>query len=149
MSWELSEEHEAFRAVVRDFATKEVEPHVADWDADGHFPLEAVAAMGELGLFGLVAPEEWGGSGGDFASLCVAIEELGRVDQSVGITLSAGVGSGDQPDPQLRRRRPEGSVAARSGRRPGARRVRVDRARRRERRRGDAHPGRARRATTG
>src|SRR6478609_3110672 len=97
MSWELSEEHEAFRAVVRDFATKEVEPHVADWDADGHFPLEAVAAMGELGLFGLVAPEEWGGSGGDFASLCVAIEELGRVDQSVGITLSAGVGLGINP----------------------------------------------------
>src|SRR6478672_11313943 len=97
MSWELSEEHEAFRAVVRDFATKEVEPHVAAWDADGHFPSEAVAAMGELGLFGLVAPEEWGGSGGDFASLCVAIEELGRVDQSVGITLSAGVGLGINP----------------------------------------------------
>ena len=97
MSWELSEEHEAFRAVVRDFATKEIEPHVAGWDADGHFPLEAVAAMGELGLFGLVAPEEWGGSGGDFASLCVAIEELGRVDQSVGITLSAGVGLGINP----------------------------------------------------
>src|SRR6476469_2163782 len=97
MSWELSEEHEAFRAVVRDFATTEVEPHVAAWDADGHFPLEAVAAVGELGLFGLVAPEEWGVSGGDFSSLCVAIEELGRVDQSVGITLSAGVGLGINP----------------------------------------------------
>ncbi len=97
MSWELSEEHEAFRAVVRDFATKEIEPHAARWDEEARFPLEAVAAMGELGLFGLVVPEEWGGSGGDFASLCVAIEELGRVDQSMGITLSAGVGLGANP----------------------------------------------------
>src|SRR5438552_13300385 len=54
-------------------------------------------AMGELGLFGLVFPEEWGGSGGDFTALCVAIEELGRVDQSMGITLSAGVGLGANP----------------------------------------------------
>jgi butyryl-CoA dehydrogenase len=53
--------------------------------------------MGELGLFGLVFPEEWGGGGGDFASLCVAIEEIGRVDQSLGITLSAGVGLGANP----------------------------------------------------
>src|SRR5436305_2840397 len=53
--------------------------------------------MGELGLFGLVVPEELGGAGADFTSLCVAIEELGRVDQSVGITLSAGVGLGINP----------------------------------------------------
>jgi alkylation response protein AidB-like acyl-CoA dehydrogenase len=53
--------------------------------------------MGELGLFGLVVPEEYGGSGGDFTSLCVAIEELGRVDQSIGITLEAGVGLGINP----------------------------------------------------
>src|SRR4051812_45177679 len=97
MSWELSEEHEAFRAVVRDFAAKEVEPHAAEWDRDERFPVEAVRGMGELGLFGLVFPEEWGGSGADFASLCVAIEEIGRVDQSVGITLSAGVGLGANP----------------------------------------------------
>ena len=53
--------------------------------------------MAELGLFGLVFPEEWGGSGGDFVSLCIAIEELGRVDQSIGITLSAAVGLGANP----------------------------------------------------
>ena len=54
--------------------------------------------MGDLGLFGLVVPEEYGGGGdGDFTSLCVAIEELGRVDQSIGITLSAGVGLGINP----------------------------------------------------
>jgi alkylation response protein AidB-like acyl-CoA dehydrogenase len=96
-NWELSEEHEAFRRVVRDFAEAEIGPHAAQWDRDHHFPVEVVTAMGDLGLFGLVFPEQWGGSGGDFASLCVAIEELGRVDQSMGITLSAGVGLGANP----------------------------------------------------
>jgi short-chain 2-methylacyl-CoA dehydrogenase len=52
---------------------------------------------GDLGLFGIVVPEEYGGSGGDFTSLCVAIEELGRIDQSIGITLEAGVGLGINP----------------------------------------------------
>ncbi len=95
--WELSEEHEAFRRVVRDFAESEIAPHAARWDRERHFPVEVVHAMGDLGLFGLVFPDEWGGSGADFASLCVAIEEIGRVDQSVGITLSAGVGLGANP----------------------------------------------------
>jgi len=96
-SFELSDEHEALRKVVRDFAEKEIAPHAAAWDEHHHFPLDVVEAMGELGLFGLVFPEEWGGSGGDFAALCVAIEEIGRVDQSMGITLSAGVGLGANP----------------------------------------------------
>ena len=95
--FELSEEHEAFRKVVRDFAEKEVAPHVAQWDREHYFPVEVVHAMGELGLFGLCVPEEYGGSGGDFTSICVAIEELGRVDQSIGITLEAGVGLGINP----------------------------------------------------
>ena len=97
MMFELSEDHEAFRKVVRDFAERELAPHVGRWDEEHHFPVEAVLAMGELGLFGLVFPEEWGGGGGDFASLCVAIEEIGRIDQSLGITLSAGVGLGANP----------------------------------------------------
>jgi butyryl-CoA dehydrogenase len=63
------------------------------------FPVEAVQKMGKLGLFGLTAPEEYGGAGedGDFTSLCVAIEEIGRVDQSLGITLEAAVGLGINP----------------------------------------------------
>jgi butyryl-CoA dehydrogenase len=97
MSHELSADHEAFRKVVRDFAEQEVAPHVAEWDREHRFPLETVAAMGEMGLFGITAPPEYGGAGGDFTSLCIAIEELGRVDQSVGITLSAGVGLGITP----------------------------------------------------
>jgi short/branched chain acyl-CoA dehydrogenase len=95
--FELSEDHETFRKVVRDFAETEVAPHVAAWDLAHHFPVDVVNAMGELGLFGLVVPEEYGGSAADFTSLCVAIEELGRVDQSIGITLSAGVGLGINP----------------------------------------------------
>jgi short-chain 2-methylacyl-CoA dehydrogenase len=95
--FELSKDHEDFRRVVREFAAERVAPHAADWDRRSHFPVELVPELGDLGLFGLLAPEEYGGSGGDFTSLCVAIEELGRVDQSVGITLSAGVGLGINP----------------------------------------------------
>jgi butyryl-CoA dehydrogenase len=97
MDFDLSPEHEAFRKVVRDFAESEIAPHAARWDEEHTFPLDTVNAMGDLGLFGLVFPAEWGGSDGDFASLCIAIEEIGRVDQSMGITLSAGVGLGANP----------------------------------------------------
>ncbi len=97
MSWELTEEHEMLRKMVREFAEAEIAPHAAKWDVDHHFPVDVVRQMGELGLFGIVFPEEYGGAGGDFASLCIAIEELGRVDQSMGITLSAGVGLGANP----------------------------------------------------
>ena len=97
MDLEFTSEQEAFRKVVRDFAVSEIEPHAADWDRDHTFPVDAVLAMGELGLFGLVFPEEYGGAGAEFSTLCIAIEEIGRVDQSAGITLSAGVGLGANP----------------------------------------------------
>ncbi|HEY0891072.1 MAG TPA: acyl-CoA dehydrogenase family protein [Nocardioides sp.] len=97
MAFELSREHEEFRRVVRDFAEAEIAPHCAQWDREHHFPVDVVRKMGTLGLFGLTAPEEYGGAGGDFTSLCVAIEELGRVDQSLGITLEAAVGLGINP----------------------------------------------------
>jgi|JI10StandDraft_1071094.scaffolds.fasta_scaffold225965_1 short/branched chain acyl-CoA dehydrogenase len=94
---EFNEEHEAFRAVVRDFSRRELAPHVDRWEAGRELPLEAVSKMADLGLFGIVFPEEWGGSGGDFTSLCIAIEEVGTVSQSIGITLSAAVGLGANP----------------------------------------------------
>jgi alkylation response protein AidB-like acyl-CoA dehydrogenase len=97
MSWEPSDDHHLLRSTVREFAEAEIAPHAAQWDRDRHFPVDVVRAMGDLGLFGIVFPERWGGGDGDFVSLCIAIEELGRVDQSMGITLSAGVGLGANP----------------------------------------------------
>lgn len=97
MSSFFSDEQEAFRHVVRDFATREIAPHAADWDRDHVFPTDTVRAMGELGLFGLAFPEEYGGGGADFTTLCIAIEEIGRADQSMGITLEAGVSLGAKP----------------------------------------------------
>ena len=97
MDFELSDEQEAFRKVVREFAEAEIAPHAEDWDRRHHFPVDAVLAMGELGLFGLPFPVDYGGSGADFTTFCVAVEELGRVDSSMAITLSAGVGLGANP----------------------------------------------------
>ena len=97
MDFELSPEQEQFRKVVRDFAETAVAPHAEQWDRDHTFPTETVLAMGELGLFGLPFAEEYGGSGADFTTLCIAIEELARVDHSIAITLSAGVGLGAGP----------------------------------------------------
>ncbi len=102
MSFELSAEHEQFRQVVREFAAAEIEPYAAQWDRDHHFPSDLVTTMGDLGLTGLTAPEEYGGAGlagedGGFTSLCLAIEEIGRVDQAMGITLEAAVGLGINP----------------------------------------------------
>lgn len=102
MTFELSPEHEQFRRSVRDFAEAEIAPHAARWDREHHFPTDVVQKMGALGLFGLTAPEEFGGAGmagddGGFTSLCLAIEEVGRVDQSMGITLEAAVGLGINP----------------------------------------------------
>ena len=102
MTFELSPEHEQFRRSVRDFAEAEIAPHAAQWDRDHHFPTDVVQKMGELGLMGLTAPEEFGGAGwpartATSPSLCLAIEEIGRVDQSMGITLEAAVGLGINP----------------------------------------------------
>src|SRR5690625_3134040 len=97
MTFELSAEHEDFRCVVRDFAESAIAPHAEQWDRDHHFPVDVVGQMGELGLFGLTAPEEFGGADGGVTSLCIAIEEIGRVDQSLGITLEAAVGLGITP----------------------------------------------------
>ena len=97
MDFDFSDETEQFRKVVRDFAETAVAPHAEAWDRDHIFPTDVVVAMGELGLFGLPFPEAYGGSGSDFTTLCVAIEELARVDQSIAITLEAGVGLGANP----------------------------------------------------
>jgi short-chain 2-methylacyl-CoA dehydrogenase len=94
---ELTEEQEALRRVVREFADAEIAPHAADWDRDHAFPVDVVLKMGELGLFGIPFPEEYGGGGADLTTLCVALEEIARVDQSLAITLEASVGLGTGP----------------------------------------------------
>src|SRR3954466_12479478 len=97
VDFDLSDEQEAFRRVVRDFAEREIAPHAEAWDRDHTFPVDTVRAMGDLGLFGLRFPEEYGGSNADFPTFCLAVEELGRVDSSMAITLEAGVGLGANP----------------------------------------------------
>jgi butyryl-CoA dehydrogenase len=94
---DLTPEQEDFRKVVRDFAEREIAPNAEEWDRTHSFPLDVVLAMGELGLFGLPFPEQYGGAGADFTTLCLAIEELARVDSSMAITLEAGVGLGASP----------------------------------------------------
>ncbi|WP_035855361.1 acyl-CoA dehydrogenase family protein [Cryptosporangium arvum] len=93
----LPEDQRDLVLAVRDFAQKVVAPVAAKHDAEHSFPYEVVAGMAEMGLFGLPFPEEHGGQGGDYFSLCLALEELGKVDQSVAITLEAGVSLGAMP----------------------------------------------------
>jgi alkylation response protein AidB-like acyl-CoA dehydrogenase len=93
----LSEEHEALRETVHEFAREVVAPVIARHYEEHSFPYEIVRQMSKLGLFGLPFPEEIGGMGGDYLALCLAIEELARVDSSVAITLEAAVSLGAMP----------------------------------------------------
>jgi alkylation response protein AidB-like acyl-CoA dehydrogenase len=97
MDYRLSDEHESLRKTVEDFARRVVAPQAERLDASGEFPYDIVRQMGSMGLFGLPFPEEYGGMGGDYFALCLAIEELARVDSSVAITLEAGVSLGAMP----------------------------------------------------
>jgi len=97
MDFDFTDEHDALRSMVREFADDRIAPNSQQWDADHHFPGDVVKEMGDLGLFGITADEQWGGAGADFTSLCIAIEEVARVDQSMAITIEAGVGLGINP----------------------------------------------------
>jgi short-chain 2-methylacyl-CoA dehydrogenase len=93
----LPDDYAQLAKTVRDFAQTVVAPVAAKHDAEHSFPYEVVAGMADMGLFGLPFPEEYGGMGGDYFALCLALEELGKVDQSVAITLEAGVSLGAMP----------------------------------------------------
>ncbi|HEY8295319.1 MAG TPA: acyl-CoA dehydrogenase family protein [Micrococcaceae bacterium] len=95
--FELSEDYQDLSDTVREFADEVVAPVSAKHDEEHSFPYEIVAQMAEMGLFGLPFPEEYGGMGGDYFALALALEQLGRVDQSVAITLEAGVSLGAMP----------------------------------------------------
>ena len=94
---ELTQDYADLVGTVRDFAQSVVAPVSAQHDREKTFPYEVVAHMGEMGLFGLPFSEEFGGMGGDYFALALALEELGKVDQSVAITLEAGVSLGAMP----------------------------------------------------
>ncbi len=93
----LSDEQLRLADEVRDFADTVVAPAAYEYDTKRELPYGIIAQMGEMGLFGLPFPVEYGGQGKDYVSLCVAIEQLSRVDQSIGVTLEAGVGLGAMP----------------------------------------------------
>ena len=93
----LPQEHQRLAAQVRDFADEVVAPASYEYDTAGRLPMEIIAEMGRMGLFGLPIPREYDGQGRDYLSLCVAVEQLARVDQSIAVTLEAGLGLGAMP----------------------------------------------------
>ena len=97
MNFDLTTEQQAIRDTCRDFAREVVAPAAEELDREHKFGYDIVRQMGELGLFGIPFPEEYGGAGGDFLSLCIAIEEISRADTGVGITLEAAVCLGASP----------------------------------------------------
>ena len=97
VNFELSEEHQDLIKIVGQFADEVVAPVSAKHDEEHSFPYEVVKQMADMGLFGLPFPEEFGGMGGDYFALSLALEQLARVDQSVAITLEAGVSLGAMP----------------------------------------------------
>jgi short/branched chain acyl-CoA dehydrogenase len=97
MDFDLSPEQEEFRKAIREFAEEVVAPRAEEMDRKEELPMDVVKQMGELGLFGIPFPEEYGGQGADFLTFCLAVEELARVDSSIAITLEAAVGLGATP----------------------------------------------------
>jgi short-chain 2-methylacyl-CoA dehydrogenase len=97
VDFRLTEEQEALRDSVREFAREQVAPVIAEHYERKTFPYDLVRQMGKMGLFGLPFPEEYGGMGGDYFALCLALEELARVDSSVAVTLEAGISLGAMP----------------------------------------------------
>ncbi|KRD41383.1 acyl-CoA dehydrogenase [Cellulomonas sp. Root930] len=97
MTFDLTPEQQKLRDEVRDFADTVVAPAAYEYDTKRELPYEILAQMGEMGLFGLPFPTEYGGQGRDYVDLCLAVEQLARVDQSIAVTLEAGVGLGAMP----------------------------------------------------
>lgn len=97
MDFDLTEEQEEFRKAVRAFAEEVIGPRAEEMDRLEELPIDIVKQMGQMGLFGLPFPEEYGGQGADFLTFCIAVEEIARIDSAMAITLEAGVGLGANP----------------------------------------------------
>jgi alkylation response protein AidB-like acyl-CoA dehydrogenase len=89
LDFQLNDEQLQLRKSVREFAESEIRPHVMEWDEAARFPMETVKELGRLGLLGIVFPQEYGGAGMGYIEYVLAIEELSRVDGSVGIIVAA------------------------------------------------------------
>jgi alkylation response protein AidB-like acyl-CoA dehydrogenase len=89
LDFQLNDEQEQLRRTVRDFAEREIRPHVMEWDEAARFPMETVKQLGQMGLLGIIFPSEYGGAGMGYIEYVIAIEELSRVDGSVGIIVAA------------------------------------------------------------
>src|SRR3954463_9633129 len=89
MDFQLTEEQEQLKRSVREFAESEIRPHVMEWDEKSEFPLAVVKQLGKMGLMGVVFPSEYGGAGLGYVDYGIAVEELSRVDGSVGIIIAA------------------------------------------------------------
>jgi alkylation response protein AidB-like acyl-CoA dehydrogenase len=87
--WEDTEEQRQLRKEIRDFAQREIAPNVMRWDEASEFPMETLKALGRMGLLGIIFPTEYGGAGLGYVDYVLAIEELSRVDGSIGITVAA------------------------------------------------------------
>ena len=89
MDFQLSDEQLHLKKMVREFAEREIAPNVMKWDEPGTFPLETIKELGKLGLMGTIFPTEYGGAGMGYIEYVTAVEELSRVDGSVGIIVAA------------------------------------------------------------
>ncbi len=89
MDFQLNDEQQQLRKSVREFAEREIAPHVLEWDEASHFPVEIVKELGTMGLMGVIFPNEYGGAGMGCIEYVIAVEELSRVDGSVGIIVAA------------------------------------------------------------
>ncbi len=97
MDFELTAQQRRWRDLARDFAQQVIRPRAEALDRAQQFPYDIIAQMAELGLMGLTLPPEYGGSGGDFVSYCLALEEISRADTSVAITMEAHISLGCAP----------------------------------------------------
>src|SRR5438874_8495302 len=89
LDFQLNEEQLQLKKSVREFAEREIAPHVMEWDEAGEFPLATIKELGKLGLLGTVFPTEYGGADMGYVEYVTAVEELSRVDGSVGIIVAA------------------------------------------------------------
>src|SRR5437016_9182746 len=94
MDFRLTEEQELLRRSVREFAEREIRPHVREWDETQHFPVELLPKLAELGLMGIQFPDAYGGAGMSAVDYCICIEELARIDPSVSLSVAAHNGLG-------------------------------------------------------